>query len=148
MRASLRYRKMHACITTRSNTVPTFGKEYKSAAATILEDQDLNVIMAPTQARLQLQPHAPVRLHRATSKPSGSRRPRTTSTTSRAAPPSSDHVDRDHVDHIPSSSAELRPHRPLDHVDHVSSSDHQTTTTTSLVAPPSFDHQTTRPRRK
>jgi len=116
MRASLRYRKMHACITTRSNTVPTFGKEYKSAAATILEDQDLNVIMAPTQARLQLQPHAPVRLHRATSKPSGSRRPRTTSTTSRAAPPSSDHVDRDHVDHVPSSSAELRPPRPQDYV--------------------------------
>ena len=40
----------------------------------------------------------------------------TTSTTSRAAPPSSDHVDRDHVDHVPSSSAELRPCRPQDYV--------------------------------
>ena len=43
-------------------------------------------------------------------------RPRITSTTSRAAPPSSDHVDRDHVDHVPSSSAELRPPRPQDYV--------------------------------
>ena len=46
--------------------------------------------------------------------------------------PCSDHVDRDHVDHVPSSSAELRPRRPCperlcrapttsttDHVDHV-----------------------------
>jgi len=37
----------------------------------------------------------------------------TTSITSRAAPPISGHVDHDHV---PSSSAELRPHRPPDHV--------------------------------
>ena len=55
------------------------------------------------------------------------------------ATPSSDHVDRDHVDHVPSSSAELRPRRPrprrprpeqlrrapttstMDHVDHVPS---------------------------
>ena len=28
------------------------------------------------------------------------------------ATPSSDHVDRDHVDHVPSSSTELRPRRP------------------------------------
>ena len=44
----------------------------------------------------------------------------TTSTTSRAAPPSSDHVD-----HVPSFTAELRP------------PDHQTT---SRAAPPSSDH--------
>ena len=30
--------------------------------------------------------------------------------------PSFDHVDRDHVDHVPSSSAELRPPRPQDYV--------------------------------
>ena len=53
------------------------------------------------------------------------RRVPTTSTTSRAAPPSSDHVD-----HVPSFTAELRP------------PDHQTT---SRAAPPSSDHQTTRP---
>jgi len=37
---------------------------------------------------------------------------RADSTMSRAAPLSSDHVDRDYVDHVPSSSAELRPRRP------------------------------------
>ena len=42
--------KMHACIMTRSDTVPTYGEEYKSTAATTLEDQDLNVIVAPTLA--------------------------------------------------------------------------------------------------
>ena len=92
---------MHACITTRSNTVPTFGKEYKSAAATILEDQDLNVIMAPTQARLQLQPHAPVRLHRAIRRATSSTSSRQashvehaepTSEPCQTAPPSSDHI--------------------------------------------------------
>jgi len=38
-------------------------------------------------------------------------------TTSRAAPPSSDHVDRDNVDHIPSCSTELRP------PDHIANND-------------------------
>jgi len=43
-------------------------------------------------------------------------------TTSRAAPPSSDHVDRDNVDHIPSCSTELRP------------PDHQTTSQIMIAA--------------
>jgi len=54
-------------------------------------------------------------------------------TTSRAAPPSSDHVDRDNVDHIPSSSAELRPHRPPDHVAIMITAKNGATTTATTV---------------
>jgi len=46
-------------------------------------------------------------------RPEQLRRALTTSTMSRAAPPSFDHADHDHV---PSSSAELRPHWPPYHV--------------------------------
>ena len=66
------------------------------------------------------------------------RRAPTTSTTSRAAPLSSDHVDRDHVDHIPSSSVELRPRRPRPCPEQLRRA--PTTSTTSRAAPPSSDH--------
>jgi len=57
------------------------------------------------------------------------------STTSQAAPPSSDH---DHVNHIPSSSTKLRPrpHRPHPEQLHRG----PTTSTTSQAALPSSDH--------
>ena len=58
---------------------------------------------------------------------------RITSTTSRAASSSSDHVDRDHVDHVPSSSAELRPPRPQDYVAMMIAAKNGATTITTTV---------------
>ena len=59
-----------------------------------------HVSSGPAELRPRPRRPRPEQLHRAP-------------TTSRAAPPSSDHADHDHV---LSSSAELRPHRPPDHV--------------------------------
>ena len=56
-----------------------------------------------------------------------------TTTTSRAAPPSSDHVD-----HVPSSSAELRPRRQRP--EQLRRAPTTPTTITSRAAPPSSDH--------
>jgi hypothetical protein len=103
-------------------------------------------------SRLRVTPPCMKQIDRTSSYADRLRRAPTTSTTSRAALPSSDHVDPrprrprpEQLCRAPTTTTSTTSRAALPSSDHV---DHQTTTTTSRAAPQSSDHQTTRPRRK